>query len=137
MTSREYEISIVAGLAGDVISTIRRCRDLTEEMPLLDTDEVRRAAGDLVPALRAIEATFLDALRKHPEIHAVYLAEQEQWPSSPRHPRGCEAGGGATTAMNAFDWLPARTWTCPRCAAELETREPDPRCPLCGAREDE
>ncbi len=37
--------------------------------------------------------------------------------------------------QTAFDWLPAAAWKCPRCSAEIQTRELAVRCPKCGYRE--
>lgn len=34
-----------------------------------------------------------------------------------------------------FAWLPARLWTCPRCATCILSREAGPRCPRCSFRE--
>jgi hypothetical protein len=34
--------------------------------------------------LQSLEATLLDALRRHPDIYAVYLDEQEQKRQRPR-----------------------------------------------------
>ena len=39
--------------------------------------------------------------------------------------------------VRAFDWAPLRTWTCPRCSHESETREASPGCGACGLRVDE
>ncbi len=41
------------------------------------------------------------------------------------------------TTMNsaAFSWSPPLKWTCPRCGSETVTREPEPRCVVCGARD--
>jgi rubrerythrin len=39
--------------------------------------------------------------------------------------------------LTVWDWLAPRFWTCPGCAAVMLTRSPSPRCPRCGAQEDE
>jgi rubrerythrin len=38
---------------------------------------------------------------------------------------------------NPYDWAEPRAWTCPRCQVESITHTNAPKCPKCGAREDE
>ena len=45
--------------------------------------------------------------------------------------------GARPMKPSPFAWLPARPWTCPRCLSVLLARESAPRCPRCGAHEDE
>lgn len=58
-------------------------------------------------------------------------AEPLQWKADITEQADMTKATAEKEKPGAWDWLPAKPWTCPRCQRTITTREAAPRC-ACG-----